>query len=78
MLAGRDFAPGSSAIDGLEEHAVPVGEVDDLSLARLYAGAAAVAHLAEHEGFGFPPLEALSFGARVLAARRDPWPGLLA
>lgn len=68
VLAGRDFAPGSSAIDGLDEHAVPVGEVDDLSLARLYAGAAAVAHLAEHEGFGFPPLEALSFGARVLAA----------
>ncbi len=47
---------------------VPLGEVGDISLARLYAGAAAVVHLAEHEGFGFPPLEALSLGTRVLAA----------
>lgn len=67
-LAGRDFIPGSPAADRLDEHVVPLGEVDDSDLARLYAGATAVVHLAEHEGFGFPPLEALSFGARVLAA----------
>ncbi|MGH3713987.1 MAG: glycosyltransferase [Micromonosporaceae bacterium] len=67
-LAGRDFTPGNPAVAGLVQQVVLLGEVTDTSLAALYSGAAAVVHLAEEEGFGFPPLEALSLGARVLCA----------
>jgi glycosyltransferase involved in cell wall biosynthesis len=67
-LAGRDFAEGNPATRDLPDHVVPLGEVTDAHLAYLYARAAVVAHLAQHEGFGFPPLEAVSFGAQVLVA----------
>jgi glycosyltransferase involved in cell wall biosynthesis len=65
VLAGRDFTVGDPAYgDGVDA----VGEVDDSDLAGLYRGAAALVHLASHEGFGFTPLEALSCGTPVLAA----------
>jgi glycosyltransferase involved in cell wall biosynthesis len=38
-------------------------------LAALYAGAAALVHPALHEGFGLTPLEAMSAGTPVIAAR---------
>jgi alpha-1,3-rhamnosyl/mannosyltransferase len=38
-------------------------------LAELYRGAAALVHPALHEGFGMTPLEAMSSGTPVLAAR---------
>lgn len=73
VLAGRDFAPGSPAAmlarEFLGTHCVhPVGEVSDGELAALYTYAAALLHLSEHEGFGFPPLEALAHGCPVVAS----------
>lgn len=73
VLVGRDFEPGSSSVQtanrALGSHRVfPLGEVSDHSLAALYAHAAALVHLADHEGFGFPPLEALAHGCPVLAS----------
>lgn len=38
-------------------------------LARLYAGAAALVHASRYEGFGLTPLEAMSLGVPVVAAR---------
>jgi glycosyltransferase involved in cell wall biosynthesis len=64
-LVGRDFTAGDTA---LGPHVDVIGEVDDADLAGLYQGAAALVHLASHEGFGFTPLEALSCGTQVLAA----------
>lgn len=73
VLVGRDFEPGSPAArvaaDTLGSHRVwPVGEVSDAELAALYAGADALVHLADDEGFGFPPLEALAHGRPVIAS----------
>jgi len=73
VLAGRDFTPGGAAARSATEAlgsdgVVALGEVSDAALARLYRGAAALVHLAAHEGFGFPPLEALAHGCPVLAA----------
>ncbi|MBV9025523.1 MAG: glycosyltransferase [Streptomycetaceae bacterium] len=67
-LAGRDFTTGFADSADLPPGTTLLGEVDDTQLAHLYMHAAALVHLAEHEGFGFPPLEALSFGTRVLVA----------
>lgn len=46
-----------------------VGDVDDATLAALYAGAAAAAVLAPSEGFGLPALEACAAGTPVLVTR---------
>lgn len=45
-----------------------LGEVSDADLVALYSRAAVLVHLAQHEGFGFPPLEALAHGCPVLAS----------
>ncbi len=73
VLAGRDFKPGSPAaqlaVSALSAHRVCLlGEVPDGVLAALYTGASALVHLADHEGFGFPALEALASGCPVVAA----------
>jgi glycosyltransferase involved in cell wall biosynthesis len=69
-FAGRDFGPGAAGAlmvtERLGEDGVPLGPVDDATLWSLYTESVALVHLAEHEGFGFTPLEALAVGARVL------------
>jgi glycosyltransferase involved in cell wall biosynthesis len=45
------------------------GRVLDSELRALYAGAAAFAFPSRYEGFGLPPLEAMSMGAPVVVAR---------
>jgi len=73
VLAGRDFQHDSPATRvvarALGSHRVlPLGEVSDSALAALYAHATVLVHLADHEGFGFPPLEALAHGCPVVAS----------
>lgn len=69
---GRDFDPGKSAVAALEQqlgaNVVCLGSTDDAALNALYAHATALIHLAEHEGFGFPPLEALAAGCPVISS----------
>ncbi len=62
VLAGKATAPG---VEGVR--AVPRPDAEEL--AELYAGAAALVHPSLHEGFGLTPLEAMSAGAPVVAAR---------
>ncbi len=47
---------------------VELGYVDDDSLAALYRGCAMLAFPSRYEGFGLPVLEAMSYGAPVVAA----------
>lgn len=51
------------------DHVVFTGRVSDAELRALYQGARAVAVPSLTEGFGLPPLEAMSCGAPVVAAR---------
>jgi len=44
------------------------GRIDDDTLRALYAGAAALAFPSRYEGFGLPPLEAMSFGTPVVTS----------
>lgn len=60
IFAGVDAAPAAGVL-------FP-GRVDDATLASLYANAAAFVFPSRYEGFGIPPLEAMAYGARVLAA----------
>lgn len=73
VLVGRDFTPGSPAaqmaVSALNtQRVLLLGEVSDGVLVALYTSASALVHLAEHEGFGFPALEALAHGCPVVAA----------
>lgn len=54
-----------------------LGRVSDAELRALYQGAAGFVFPSLHEGFGIPPLEAMSFGVPVLAARSAAMPEVL-
>ncbi len=45
------------------------GYVDDRALARLYTGALALVYPSRYEGFGMPPLEAMTIGCPVITSR---------
>jgi glycosyltransferase involved in cell wall biosynthesis len=54
-----------SSAEGVRVERTP----DAARLAQLYAGAAALVHASLYEGFGLTPLEAMSAGTPVIAAR---------
>ena len=51
-----------------------LGPVRDRDLLPLYAAAACLAYPSQEEGFGFPPLEAMSCGTPVVALRTGSLP----
>lgn len=70
---GRDFTKDGPGLGPLEDAGVLadtllLGQVSDRRLSALYQRARALAHLAEHEGFGLTPVEALAHGTRVVAS----------
>jgi glycosyltransferase involved in cell wall biosynthesis len=61
--------------EGLRRGCVELtGYVDDRELARLYAGAIALVYPSQYEGFGMPPIEAMTIGCPVIASRRSSIP----
>lgn len=53
---------------GLEQHVRMPGRISDSELRGLYANADACVYPSEHEGFGFPVLEALTAGVPLVAS----------
>lgn len=53
---------------GVDDRVAALGYVSDEELALLYNSAALTVYLSEYEGFGLPPLEALSSGCPVITS----------
>jgi glycosyltransferase involved in cell wall biosynthesis len=71
ILVGKDFAPGAEGNQltgslASDARVQTFGAVSDTELASLYARAVALIHLAQHEGFGFTPLEAFLHGTATI------------
>jgi glycosyltransferase involved in cell wall biosynthesis len=72
VLVGPDMTAAAPVVRGAvaalgPDAVVAPGEVTDVQLAGLYERAAVLVHLADHEGFGFTPLEAMRHGCAVVA-----------
>ena len=72
VLASSDS--GASGADGVASRIRFTGWVGDAALRALYAGAAAFAFPSRYEGFGLPPLEAMSVGTPVVVAAASSLP----
>lgn len=72
----RFAAEQSSSIAGLKlgERLRLLEELDEEQLVSLYAGADLFAYPSKYEGFGTPPLEAMSYGVPVVASNVAPIP----
>ena len=73
ILAGRQMYGGSDITDhiqslGLEDLVHLVGHVEDADLPAVYRGAMAFVYPSLFEGFGLPPLEAMSQGLPVICS----------
>ena len=59
---------------GLEGHVVLLPRVEELHLGEFYRGAALFVYPSLYEGFGLPPIEAMSAGCPVLVSRSSALP----
>lgn len=72
ILGGGELTSEEKALVqklGLTDSIVALAKVKDEVLAEAYAGAKLFVYPSLNEGFGFPPLEAMSLGCPVLASR---------
>lgn len=74
VVAGARGWRDDAIAAGLRGRAILPGRVDDADLVALMRGADVVVHAARHEGFGFPPLEAMACGTPVVAYRASSLP----
>ena len=77
--AKRNGNEGNPTLERIERLGVGryfhfAGYLPDADLPAVYAAARALIHPAWHEGFGFPPLEAMACGTPVVAANRTAIP----
>lgn len=69
-----DLSESINRRPGLADRVVLTGFVDDGDLPALYAGASVFAFMSFYEGFGLPPLEAMSCGIPVITSNRASLP----
>jgi alpha-1,3-rhamnosyl/mannosyltransferase len=69
VLAGRRRTDGP--VMGDEPGLHVLGEVDEATLPRLYAGATALVYPSKYEGFGLPVVEAMQCGCAVITSRDE-------
>jgi alpha-1,3-rhamnosyl/mannosyltransferase len=80
LLVAGSMAFGSEAVKaaierlGLAGTVATPGSVPDADLAALLAGAVALVHPSEYEGFGLTPLEAMAIGTPAIASRAGALP----
>lgn len=68
VIAGGSNPRVHAATGALPESVLHVGYVSDGELRALYEGAAGFVHPAYYEGFGIPPLEAMTLGCPVIVS----------
>jgi len=76
LVGGSNAAVFSGATPHpIEDHRIlSTGPIDDAQLTALYAGALAFVFPSLYEGFGLPPLEAMSFGCPVVSSNAASMP----
>lgn len=74
VLAGRDQMPDESAVWRMDSDIKFAGEVALEDLPALYSAARCFVFPSIYEGFGLPPLEAMSCGCPVIASRAGSLP----
>lgn len=77
VAGGGTWSDGERAAiaeHGLEDRVVLLARVDEARLGGLYRGAALFVYPSLYEGFGLPPLEAMSAGCPVLVSRTSSLP----
>ncbi len=78
LAVAGGFAPGvAGAALAASDRVIALGRVSDGALRALYEGARGFAFPSLHEGFGIPPLEAMTLGTPVLASSRAALPEVL-
>jgi glycosyltransferase involved in cell wall biosynthesis len=68
VVAGTSTARSRALIEGAHVPLHALGHVDDATLAALYRACAVLVYPSRYEGFGLPVLEAMSYGAPVIAS----------
>lgn len=68
VVAGTSTAGSRALIEGARCRLHALGHVDDATLAALYRACAAFVYPSHYEGFGLPVLEAMNYGAPVIAS----------
>jgi len=68
---GRNSVFGNFSLEKLPPRVFLTGHVKDEYLPTLYSGALLFAYLSIYEGFGLPPLEAMSCGTPVVTSNAD-------
>jgi glycosyltransferase involved in cell wall biosynthesis len=71
---GKSLVFGNQSYENLPPRVHLTGYVPDDALPALYSGALASVYLSSYEGFGFPPLEAMSCGTPVLVSNATSLP----
>jgi glycosyltransferase involved in cell wall biosynthesis len=68
VVAGAPVASSAGILDRARCRVHALGHVDDRTLAGLYRACAVFVYPSRYEGFGLPVLEAMSYGAPVIAS----------